>query len=81
MTKKDYELIAGVMSKFPEKHLYKVDLVIDFTKALKVDNSRFDVAKFIAACLGLDAKLDFKDQDAVAAESEGYPGMMSALPF
>jgi hypothetical protein len=81
MTKKDYKLIAGVISKFPEKRLYKVDLVVDLAKALKVDNSRFDVAKFIAACLGLDAKLDFKDQDAVAAESEGYPGMIEDLPF
>ncbi len=64
MTNKDYELIAKVIAKFPDERIAKADLVIEFCKALQADNPRFIPVRFVIQCLDLD----FKDQDAVAAE-------------
>lgn len=64
MTKKDYELIARIISKLPDWRINKVGLAAEFCKALESDDPRFKPGEFIAASLGLD----FKDLDAVAAE-------------
>jgi hypothetical protein len=47
MTKKDFELIAWVFRKHPEKTTE--ELVKIFAETLKLTNPRFDVNKFIRA--------------------------------
>jgi len=58
MTKKDYELIAGVLDSsaqsltlnpFTGKTLY-VGLVEDFATALQAENPRFNRSLFLEAC-------------------------------
>jgi hypothetical protein len=59
MTKKDYELIAGVLREAyrdPELHRLTVtDVAKDMAAALAADNARFDRSRFLAACQGLDS--------------------------
>lgn len=50
----NYELIAGVISKFPDKRIAKADLVIDLCKALVAEDEKFDVVEFALTCLGLE---------------------------
>lgn len=48
MTKKDYELIARVISRYSD--WIKVKLTEDFCRELRVANPRFDEDKFRKAC-------------------------------
>ena len=85
MTRKDHIAIANLIHDLPMR-IDKAELISQFTKFCVKDNPRFSVDKFIAACLGFNVveKLDFKDQDAVAAEQEvdeGYPDIEATLPF
>lgn len=47
MTKKDFELIAWVLRKHPQKSTEELAAV--FAETLKLTNPRFDVNKFIRA--------------------------------
>ena len=53
MQKKDFELIAKIISLFECDQSVKQSLATHFTVELKYrgDNPRFDAAKFKAACL------------------------------
>jgi len=55
MTRKDFQLIADVLSKHTSVTIAK-DLVVeaialDFAHALKATNPRFDVQRFVDACV------------------------------
>ena len=55
MTRKDFQLIAGILSKHSNDTIAK-DLVVeaialDFAHALKATNPRFDVQRFVNACV------------------------------
>ena len=54
MTRKDFQLIADVLSKHSNQTVAR-DLVVeaialDFAHALKATNPRFDVHRFVKAC-------------------------------
>lgn len=50
MTKKDFELIARVISDWREQMGSPTDLVNHFASELAEENPRFDKAKFVKAC-------------------------------
>lgn len=52
MTKKDYEMVAGVIAKYNKQAQspLSVDFVTDLTRAFIKDNPKFDSAKFFRAC-------------------------------
>lgn len=50
MTKKDYELVAGIIAKLPAE-TSKALVVVNFTKALAANSSRFKADKFVAWCI------------------------------
>jgi hypothetical protein len=58
MTRKDFELIAGILSNSAQSHALNPftgeclfgELVRDFADALQATNPRFDRARFIKAC-------------------------------
>lgn len=59
MTKKDYELIAGVFARHNKRYGGRTDavtreLVEDMSEALQDENTRFDSARFKDACYGLE---------------------------
>lgn len=49
MTKKDYELLAKILSYY-EDIIHKDKLVEELCRELKADNSRFIASKFASAC-------------------------------
>lgn len=55
MTKKDYELIASVF-RASRGHHTPTSIAERLADALKGENPRMDRARFIAACMGEDAK-------------------------
>jgi hypothetical protein len=55
MTKKDYVLIASVFAQHRKRYGGRTDSVVneviqEMSDALKEENTRFDSARFIAAC-------------------------------
>lgn len=57
MTKKDYILVAEVFQAHRKRYGGRTDAVVvevidDMADALGAENSRFDSARFIAACKG-----------------------------
>jgi len=58
MTKKDYELIAGVLDRLAQSHALNpftgkslfVELVEDFAEVLENENPRFQRSLFLTAC-------------------------------
>lgn len=52
MTKKDYELIAGVIKDFKVDgdESIRYDMAVEFAVVLQEESARFDSHKFIAAC-------------------------------
>ena len=57
MTRKDYVKVAQILSDYQEvidaDEYYS--LVMDFGKMMKLDNTRFDLSRFMVAC-GIDMK-------------------------
>ena len=57
MTRKDYVKVAQILSDYQE--VIEADeyysLVMDFGKMMKLDNTRFDLSRFMIAC-GIDMK-------------------------
>ena len=55
MTRKDYVAVANILSEYrqsiPAEDYH--DLVMDFGKMMKLDNTRFDLSRFLIAC-GID---------------------------
>lgn len=60
MSKKDYILLAGVLSQYNKAmqaidykitgNTFMFELTITMARALKEQNSRFDIEKFLKAC-------------------------------
>jgi len=51
MTKKDFRFIAGIISNLPSE-MAKCEATTAFTRAfVEYGNLRFDIAKFVVACL------------------------------
>ena len=57
MTRKDYVAVANILSDYQE--VIEADeyyeMVLDFGKMMKLDNTRFDLSRFMIAC-GIDTK-------------------------
>lgn len=57
MTRKDYIAVANILSNYQE--VIEADeyyqMVMDFGKMMKLDNTRFDLSRFMIAC-GIDTK-------------------------
>ena len=57
MTRKDYVKVAQILSDYQEvidaNEYYQ--MVMDFGKMMKLDNTRFDLSRFMVAC-GIDMK-------------------------
>ena len=57
MTRKDYVAVAKILSNYQE--VIEADeyheMVLDFGKMMKLDNTRFDLSRFMIAC-GIDTK-------------------------
>ena len=57
MTRKDYISVAKILSDYQEvmdaDEYYQ--MVMDFGKMMKIDNTRFDLSRFMIAC-GIDVK-------------------------
>ena len=57
MTRKDYVKVAQILSDYQE--VIEADeyysMVMDFGKMMKLDNTRFDLSRFMVAC-GIDMK-------------------------
>ena len=57
MTRKDYVKVAQILSDYQE--VIEADeyysMVMDFGKMMKLDNTRFDLSRFMIAC-GIDMK-------------------------
>lgn len=57
MTRKDYVSVASILSDYQEAmepdEYYA--MVVDFGKMMKLDNTRFDLSRFMIAC-GIDTK-------------------------
>ena len=57
MTRKDYIAVANILSNYQE--VIEADeyyqMVMDFGKMMKLDNTRFDLSRFVMAC-GIDTK-------------------------
>lgn len=57
MTRKDYVAVASILSNYAEvmdaDEYY--EMVMDFGKYMKLDNTRFDLSRFMIAC-GIDVK-------------------------
>jgi len=55
MTRKDYVAVSNILSNYQDvmdsDDFY--ELVMDFGKMLKLDNTRFDLSRFLIAC-GID---------------------------
>ena len=55
MTRKDYVAVAHILSKYQDvmdsDDYY--EMVMDFGKMMKLDNTRFDLSRFLIAC-GID---------------------------
>lgn len=56
MTRKDYELIANAIARTTADNgasagKVKQDLIINIAASLRDDNPRFDVNRFISACM------------------------------
>jgi hypothetical protein len=49
MTRKDYQLIAGVLNQF-STHGGHAEMVMIMAEFLAEDNPRFDRARFLTAC-------------------------------
>ena len=57
MTRKDYVAVAKILSNYQdviEADEYH-EMVLDFGKMMKLDNTRFDLSRFMIAC-GIDTK-------------------------
>jgi hypothetical protein len=55
MTRKDFQLIADILSKHASENSYGIDhtvkaIALDFAHALQATNPRFDVQRFVKAC-------------------------------
>ena len=57
MTRKDYVAVANILSNYQDvmdsDDYY--EMVMDFGKMMKLDNTRFDLSRFMLAC-GIDLK-------------------------
>ena len=57
MTRKDYVAVATILSNYQDvmdsDDYY--EMVMDFGKMMKLDNTRFDLSRFMLAC-GIDLK-------------------------
>ena len=57
MTRKDYVAVAEILSDYKEVIEFDeyYQMVLDFGKMMKLDNTRFDLSRFMVAC-GIDIK-------------------------
>ena len=57
MTRKDYVAVAEILSDYKEVIEFDeyYQMVLDFGKMMKLDNTRFDLSRFVMAC-GIDTK-------------------------
>ena len=57
MTRKDYVAVAEILSDYKEVIEFDeyYQMVLDFGKMMKLDNTRFDLSRFLIAC-GIDTK-------------------------
>lgn len=57
MTRKDYVKVSAILADYQEamepEEYYA--MVVDFGKMMKLDNTRFDLSRFMIAC-GIDTK-------------------------
>ena len=57
MTRKDYVAVSNILSNYQDvmdsDDYY--EMVMDFGKMMKLDNTRFDLTRFVMAC-GIDTK-------------------------
>ena len=57
MTRKDYVKVSAILADYQEvmdaDEYYQ--MVLDFGKMMKLDNTRFDLSRFVMAC-GIDTK-------------------------